>query len=604
MGVSPPQLLSSGGSPSLASLQLKQQLSGSPFMLRQPSQVATIPGQELLTYQHYRDTVASELSSSGAPASLDLIKPPSLMRSGNGQIQSCAVSSLLSSKVAPLSHSNPQELLRRNTHSGSTLVSGFKRAQPASGDDSSSPFGVKRAKREPSDLPLSSASPPSSSSSLLRAASDSRGLDRASITNVIQGNDGPSGLYSESSASGGADSDSDDDDDDASHDNGVAAMESDASSSSSSMALKDPTTDDTTSLHAIRPFVREIRSLQELCISQVAVQFPRLSGERKLADIPAAVSSRLFRAVIVGDRLRTGGSASALGYRIHSNNIATVLRGCSGLKHLDLSGVQHLSPTALAAAIAEVGASLESLSLASMGPEAVTNEVLAEIGTRCSKLEVLDLSHAYRITDSGFVALFAAEHGLQPRQLRSLVLRSCYNLTKQGLAAFSLGTSNTSSAVASATVQHEYALVEMNLENCHYLDDEALGHLAYACPKLAKIDLYGCSTISIIGVKCLVSRCPQLQSISLAFCNQLGDGVLRALALLGSRLRDLNLRECTSITDWGVDLILQHCTELRSLSLAQCISISDRGVRRLPTCVSLVEVRSRACPGRDAAAPY
>ena len=59
------------------------------------------------------------------------------------------------------------------------------------------------------------------------------------------------------------------------------------------------------------------------------------------------------------------------------------------------------------------------------------------------------------------------------------------------------------------------ARMNVNLNECHNMTDEALINIAEGCLNLRSVDLFECSGITIKGVRGLAEKCPHLTSVDL-----------------------------------------------------------------------------------------
>lgn len=77
--------------------------------------------------------------------------------------------------------------------------------------------------------------------------------------------------------------------------------------------------------------------------------------------------------------------------------------------------------------------------------------------------------------------------------------------------------------------------------------DPGLLAVARGCPKLEKLMLTGCGSITGKSVRALARGCMSLRDLSLSGCGGVGNGDLRELAKGCKGLRHLNIAECAQV---------------------------------------------------------
>ncbi|XP_012069470.1 F-box/LRR-repeat protein 4 isoform X1 [Jatropha curcas] len=107
------------------------------------------------------------------------------------------------------------------------------------------------------------------------------------------------------------------------------------------------------------------------------------------------------------------------------------------------------------------------------------------------------------------------------------------------------------------------------------LSDAGLSALGDGFPRLEKLSLIWCSTVSSLGLMSLAYKCSFLVSLDLQGC-YVGDNGLAAIGRGCKRLEDLNLRFCEGLTDTGLVELAQGCGKsLKTVSVAACAKITD-----------------------------
>ncbi|KAF2287798.1 hypothetical protein GH714_002762 [Hevea brasiliensis] len=106
------------------------------------------------------------------------------------------------------------------------------------------------------------------------------------------------------------------------------------------------------------------------------------------------------------------------------------------------------------------------------------------------------------------------------------------------------------------------------------LSDAGLSALGDGFPRLEKLSLIWCSTVSSLGLMSLAYKCSFLMSLDLQGC-YVGDRGLAAVGKCCKQLEDLNLRFCEGVTDTGLVELAQGCGKsLKSLGVAACAKIT------------------------------
>ncbi len=181
--------------------------------------------------------------------------------------------------------------------------------------------------------------------------------------------------------------------------------------------------------------------------------------------------------------------------------------------------------------------------------------------------------------------------------------RTLLRLTSLGLSAFYQTVDNKATQCICAELLSsqslaEERLTEVDLSHCYQVGDAGVQWLVGSryspalrqldlsgtdltgncfvrrLPRLCKLRLEGCASLSAAGLANIAASCPCLSSLCLAKCKQLTDGDLRdPLSILATSLHDLDL-SYTGIS--GSFLPLRRpCASLRSLNLNCCPRLKD-----------------------------
>ncbi|KAL2914794.1 hypothetical protein HK105_205725 [Polyrhizophydium stewartii] len=135
-----------------------------------------------------------------------------------------------------------------------------------------------------------------------------------------------------------------------------------------------------------------------------------------------------------------------------------------------------------------------------------------------------------------------------------------------------------------------FALEELNLSDCSFLTDQAIACIGDRCPRLRRLCLSFCCSLTERFAEPLVLGCNELETLDASYCGSaVTDGSLQTLAAGLPQLRRLSIRGCVQVTDAGVDTVLQFAAHLEALNLTQCKQISaDTAARAEAAGVELV----------------
>ena len=203
----------------------------------------------------------------------------------------------------------------------------------------------------------------------------------------------------------------------------------------------------------------------------------------------------------------------------------------------------------------------------------------------------------------------------------------CSNIRDETVASWILGTH----------------IIELYLDNCYWLTDQAICYIGELCPNLHTLSLKGCAQVNDPGVAQLSNNCFKLRKIDFyltrvsdrgfnllvdsnpaiekfrlptqANCKRmleaisrkctsvtelilqdsinesprLDDNTLRQFIEKFPMLRKLHLTWCCHITDRTLQSVAANCRTLQSLRIKECPMISDDGIRSIAERCRLVE---------------
>src|SRR6266702_3634912 len=103
---------------------------------------------------------------------------------------------------------------------------------------------------------------------------------------------------------------------------------------------------------------------------------------------------------------------------------------------------------------------------------------------------------------------------------------------------------------------------------------------AMNCHHILEIDLHDCRFLEDESITALISEGPHLRELRLAHCSGITDNAFLRLPPDTSyeSLRILDLTDCGELQDAGVQKIVQAAPRLRNLVLAKCRNLTDRAV--------------------------
>ena len=194
----------------------------------------------------------------------------------------------------------------------------------------------------------------------------------------------------------------------------------------------------------------------------------------------------------------------------------------------------------------------------------VGDGTLGRISTYCHNLCYLSLEGNIRITNAGLLLL-----AWGARELKSLNLKSCRNITDHGINVLALNHDGSPS---------DSKLESLDLQDCK-LTDKSLVYVSKGMPQLKRVNLSTIKTITDGGFKCL-AQMPALEEIIVQKCDNVTD---QGLAYLSeecqnpSNLKFLDMSFCSSVTDLGVSHIAKGLKNLAGLSISSSL-VGDRGL--------------------------
>jgi bacterioferritin-associated ferredoxin len=138
----------------------------------------------------------------------------------------------------------------------------------------------------------------------------------------------------------------------------------------------------------------------------------------------------------------------------------------------------------------------------------------------------------------------------------------------------------------------------ITLNKCTNITDNALRHIAKACPLLRKLSMGECTGVTDEGFKALAEHCRSIATFWLIGCTGVTDEGIKAMAEHCRSIATLQLEGCTGVTDEGIKALAEHCRSIVILSLSGCTGVTDEGIKVLAEqCRSIVTLDLSYCTG-------
>lgn len=184
-------------------------------------------------------------------------------------------------------------------------------------------------------------------------------------------------------------------------------------------------------------------------------------------------------------------------------DLVPIATKCSSLERLNLHGLR-LSDEAVEA-IARGCARLSSLHLSSANPfggsSRLSDACLIAL-SNLTDLKCLNLQGNGQLSDEALSTLSRSRC-----RLERLDLSGCFRLTDTGLSSYL--------EPGADAARH---LTHLSLARCYNLTDQALSCVARSCPRLVHLDVQGCVGVGYTGLKEVLENCTQLQTLDMGGC--------------------------------------------------------------------------------------
>ena len=161
-------------------------------------------------------------------------------------------------------------------------------------------------------------------------------------------------------------------------------------------------------------------------------------------------------------------------------------------------------------------------------------------------------------------------------------------------SAFSSSSLSIPDLIARAGIWRPVHIVNLDL-SFTAITSSALGVLAKQMPRLLKINICGCESLTGSGIADLVVRCPLLQVVLMEVLPCLSDAAVQDVVHGLKSLLSLDVGSCKKLTNVSFQIIGTHGKTLKRLSVAGCANLNDFDIEDLSRCVSLQSLSLRAC---------
>uniref|UniRef100_A0A9I9DA16 F-box/LRR-repeat protein 15-like leucin rich repeat domain-containing protein n=1 Tax=Cucumis melo TaxID=3656 RepID=A0A9I9DA16_CUCME len=215
---------------------------------------------------------------------------------------------------------------------------------------------------------------------------------------------------------------------------------------------------------------------------------------------------------------------------------------------------------------------------------------LEKVTSRCTGLEMVDMSYSWRFGDREAAAVSICEG------LKEVRLDKCLGVTDVGLARIVVGCGR---------------LEKLSLKWCLQVTNESLRSIS-SLPKLETLVMAGCLSVDDAGLQYLEHGCPFLKELSTDSIYRLKNlKCLKAIRLDGTQLSstffnvisdhceylvELGLSKCLGVTDANIIQLISRCISLKVLNLTCCHSITDAAISKTATsCQKLMSLKLESC---------
>ncbi|KAF4146682.1 WW domain-containing protein [Phytophthora infestans] len=251
-----------------------------------------------------------------------------------------------------------------------------------------------------------------------------------------------------------------------------------------------------------------------------------------------------------------------------AKDFTSLLKNCPKLQRLVLAKFENI-PKQVFHAIAHRCASIHNLSL--VESDSVTDDLVGTIAEAFTRLSSLNLNGCEHVTDSGVLKLlkkasrlerihldhcfFISDAAIVPwmktrgAHLKTISVRHCAKVTDVSIKEL---FSSQPRLLEELSVSYCVDVTDESFE-CLYSVPRFFENRAVSTyPKLVKLDVSGCTSLTSLSCSWIAAACPLLESFKASGCIRLTDKGLIGLAGL-LKLEEVDLSGCVGFTDAGFD---------------------------------------------------
>ena len=278
------------------------------------------------------------------------------------------------------------------------------------------------------------------------------------------------------------------------------------------------------------------------------------------------------------------------------------LAQCSNIQDLNLSGCKGIRDDGLKMIVREC----QCLLYLNLSFCKVTDLSMRYLGMYCEELAFLSLANCTELTDAGAAAI---RKGTRCKKLQWLDLSGCRNFSTEGLQELIAGCGATlgalilnhittlRGAVLAEVARQCHELQHISILGCQNINDRAIKQLAH-CHKLRRFAISNNVLITGAGLKAMVKGCKNLTNIMISNCAKFGNEGLSALSQCN--LVFLDVSDCPSLTEGGVKSLCEGGIgprrNLQHVDFSRCTGITAAGYFHMPLRLHMItQLKLKGC---------
>ncbi|ODV85185.1 hypothetical protein CANARDRAFT_28480 [[Candida] arabinofermentans NRRL YB-2248] len=303
----------------------------------------------------------------------------------------------------------------------------------------------------------------------------------------------------------------------------------------------------------------KLRRVMSLPKEETAYDYRKYIKRLNLSLVPHLVTDDYLKLFIGSTNLEriTLVNCSNLGHV----NISGILKGCSRLQSIDLSGVRDIQDDIYY----ELSNNCKRLQgLYAPGSSKVSKAAVLAVVRNCPLLKRVKLSDCNEVDDEVLDNLVDCCPNLV-----EVELHGCEKVTNKSL----------NKLFAQLEFLKEFKISKNS--NISYQCFESTSGSQLCLERLRILDLTQCNNITDKAVEMVIKLAPRLRNVLLSKCTAITDRSLRAIATLGKNLHYVHLGHCSNITDFGAKDLIKSCFRLQYIDLACCTQLTNETVQEL-----------------------